>query len=77
MKPEVRTEPVNLTLCDTQGKLYEVRGTQEWLRVVPLAGSPSPWQLGALRLMWGQTPVNVLEDGTYVLAHPEIPLVLA
>ena len=77
MKINRRTEAIRLTLADADGKRYEVTGTREWRQVVPLSEPAGPWQEGAMNLMWGQTPVNALEDGTYALAHPPTPLRLA
>lgn len=77
MTTERRSEALRLTLQDPQGRTYDVHGSQEWYRIAPLNEPAGPWIAGATNLMWGRIPVNVLEDGTYALAHPETPLVLA
>ena len=71
MTTNLRTEAIRLTLADAQGKTYEITGLQTWRQVVPLSEPPGAWQQGESSLMWGQTPVIALADGTYLLAHPE------
>jgi hypothetical protein len=65
MKINRKTEAIRLTLIDTHGKRYEVTGTRVWRQVVPLSEPASAWQEESISLMWGSTPVEVLEDGSF------------
>lgn len=71
MKTERRSKrTASAPLYDEQGRTRQVEEFTEEMRVQYLDGTWSEWKISRVWYMSGATPVNLLDDGSFQLAHP-------